>query len=246
MKNALVVSIVLGTYLAGCVDAGEDGDVATEASPRIALNGLSPSGFSLNITTAQLNTTNATAQASTVNGRNGLAYLVGCALTTSQSFTINVAGLPYTFYGAIGLAPAWTTRALTTSEANAISSCLYSRLNRDAITVSISVRGNNAGYATAGTEVTDYSLQEGAFWGNAFKDLGSTGGVACMGVDKVATPNAGQLQNRHCTENQTDCNMTMAGHCTDICTLANGFYTCTFNGATITDAATVYVSPIAK
>ena len=241
MKRALLLPLLLSTFTVSCISDGDSGDVATDPTAKIALNGLSPTGFTLNISSVKLTTTSAAAQASTDAGRNGLSYLVGCALAPAQSFTITVDRIPYTYYGALGTAPAWLTRALTTTEANSVSACLYSRLNRDSLNVSISARGANGGFSTTSDELTNYTLEEGAFWGNVFTNLGTVGGTTCVGVDKLATPDQGQLTNRHCAEDSTQCGMTWAGHCADICTMSNGYYTCTYGGATITDAATIYV-----
>ena len=121
-------------------------------------------------------------------------------------------------------------------------------LNRDGVGVNISLRGGNAGFATNGTELTGYTLQEGAFWGNSFVNLGAITAYACMGTDKIATPNFSNLQYRHCTEQDaidpysTQCGQTYLGACSAYCTLAGGYYTCTYNGSTITDAATIFIA----
>ncbi len=61
----------------------------------------------------------------TPGGRDLLARAVSCALPRGASFTtIDRAGQPFTFAGALGLAPAWTARTTTPVERDRMTVCL--------------------------------------------------------------------------------------------------------------------------
>ncbi len=243
-STAIVSSLLLGLSLTACLDSAEDANVATSNTDKVAMNALPPGSLTFAVPSTQLTTTSAATQLSTANGRSTFSYIAGCALGTFQTFTSG----SYSYTGSMGLATAWMTRALTASEANAVSSCLIGRLNRDGVSVSISLRGANAGFATSGTETTTYNLDEGAFMGNIFPNLGAIDKSTCMGADKAATPNLGDLANRHCTEaavwpaTTNACGLTYIGTCASACTMANGYYTCTAGSTTYDDAATTFIS----
>jgi hypothetical protein len=62
----------------------------------------------------------------TPDGRDALSLAVSCALPAGASMTaIASDGTPYTFSGAIGLAPAWPQRTPTAAERRHILTCVH-------------------------------------------------------------------------------------------------------------------------
>jgi hypothetical protein len=117
---------------------------------------------------------------------------------------------------------------------------VLSRINLTSALVTISARGANAGYDTTITEVADYKIEEGAFWGNVFNNLGSITGYACNGVHQAANDTYGDLPVRECAEwdgvtgsNLSPCGFHYAGLCSAVCTTATAAYAgCSFQGGT--------------
>jgi hypothetical protein len=187
--------------------------------------------------------------AQTVDGRASLGYVVACALSTGTTLTATVGGVPYQFKGAMGMVPAWTTRALTTSEQHWISGCVLGRVNKTGIAITVSLRGAQTGLSLQGTESTDYRVQEGAFFGNVFagRDFSLN---ACMGRDQALSETYGDLPDRDCTEangindpTHTQCGFTYAGLCSSYCTTnADGTYSDCTDGTTVfPEAVTTYL-----
>ncbi|MGH9884580.1 MAG: hypothetical protein ACREBE_03575, partial [bacterium] len=88
--------------------------------------------------------------------------------------------------------------------------------------------------------VADYELEEGAFWGNVFTNLGAVSGYSCNGVDQAADDTIGDLPLRECAEwdgvessNASPCGFHYAGLCSTACTTATAPYSgCSFGGGT--------------
>ncbi|HET9620737.1 MAG TPA: hypothetical protein VFP84_05205 [Kofleriaceae bacterium] len=237
----------LALSLAACASApsGDDQGGGETATPHLVANALTPAQyFQSALTTAQLDATSAAQMAATADARETLSYAVGCALSDAQSITFSVAGTSYTFTGELGLQPGWTTGALSASDAAWISACVLARVNLTGAHVSISVRGSASALATTASEVAAWRLEEGAFWGNAFTDLGAVTGYACDGIDQSADDTRGDLPERQCaqpdgvTDSQaTPCGFTYAGACTAVCSDASPYTGCAFPG----DAASAHV-----
>jgi hypothetical protein len=98
-----------------------------------------------------------------------LNYTVSCALRSDQSVTLQVSGQPVVLNGSLGLTPNWARQRIAAGDQETVSACLAARLNFFGVHVEISIRGNALDQPSA-EEVADYSMQEGAFWGNIFKD----------------------------------------------------------------------------
>jgi hypothetical protein len=189
------------------------------------------------LTTVALNSTSAAAMGQTPHARKVLAFAVGCALTDQQTVTFTAGGTQYTDTGAMGLASGWTSGALSASDAAWVSACLFARLNLTSALVLISARGETIGLETTTTEVSDYQIEEGAFWGNAFVDLGSITGYACNGVDQAVDDSYGDLQYRECAQwdgvedsDMTPCGLHYAGLCGDACATSSPYSDCVFQG----------------
>jgi hypothetical protein len=231
-------SVVLVGILAitGCVESLSE-DIGT--APRIVTNALSPTAFANSaLISGVLDATNAAAMGQTNYARKVLAFATTCALTIDQSIDFTINGVEFHDGGLMGVAPAWTERALTATEAAWVSACIVSRVNLTSSLVEISARGGNAGYDTTIGEVADYQLEEGAFWGNAFTDLGTVQGYSCNGVTQVADDTIGDLPLRECAEwdgvansDASPCGFHYAGLCSDICSTDTAPYTgCSFQG----------------
>jgi hypothetical protein len=104
-----------------------------------------------------------------------MEYLVGCALTPSQSFSFTWtdsfgAVEEETYVGAVGLAPGWASGPLDVTGQRLVSACLAARTNYYGVTVIISLRSGAPPLdtMTPGSELAAYPDVEGAFWGNLF------------------------------------------------------------------------------
>ncbi|HKY00013.1 MAG TPA: hypothetical protein VJL86_09875 [Steroidobacteraceae bacterium] len=118
------------------------------------------------------------ALAATESARERLAYLVGCALPEGTVVDATVDGRTFAFPGSLGLAPAWSQRALEPVEARRVSACILSRTNRFGVTVQLSLRGAGLLEADA-AERAAFALHEGAFFGNVFSPTSPA--YACSG-----------------------------------------------------------------
>jgi hypothetical protein len=243
MKSALLLSVlVLGACVAeGSDDQNTDSDSDVGTSARIIANSLMPSQLAgASLSSAQLTSTSLNTMAATTDGRAALNYVIGCALPQGTSVSASVGGIPYTFTGAVGLAPAWQQRALTEVEKHWVSSCTLSRLNQNGVVVQISLRGTNTALASTPDELTNYTIQEGGFFGNIFagKDYYV---AACQGND---TANA----DRQCAQlgdipnQKTKCGIDYAGMCADVCNTGGPYTGCQgLNGVGYTEVITTYL-----
>jgi hypothetical protein len=226
--------------LGACVASPADPAPATLVVPRLTANALTASAvFHGALTTDVLDGTGAAAMAATGDARQVLAYAVGCALDASQAITFTVGGVEYTDPGALGLAPGWTTGGLSASEAAWVSACVFSRVNLTGTSIAISARGAAAGLAATTGELASYQLEEGAFWGNAFVDLGAIAPYSCNGVDQAADDSIGDLPYRQCAQwdgvagsQHSPCGMSYAGLCSDACATTAPYTGCAFPGGT--------------
>jgi len=106
--------------------------------------------------------------------RGLLRYTVECALTASQSFSYTWTNLlgtvrNETYWGLLGLAPAWSTQPLSAQGQEWVSACLASRINWYGASVTISARSPNpTQLRTTSAEQSEYPMLEGAFWGDVF------------------------------------------------------------------------------
>ncbi|MGZ3458972.1 MAG: hypothetical protein ACXU86_10770, partial [Archangium sp.] len=239
-----VMALVLFCGAVGCGPAlpGETGN--TEAlgstSQRVSEdNGLNLNGLNLN----GLSTTSFSNwfQADPTLRDEVMKYLVACAVPSGETrtYTDSSTSTTYTWSGALGLATSWASgNAATTTELQVVSACMAAHANKFGIHVLISLRGlDGAGNTlpTTSQEVTDYTLQEGCFFGNLFD--GSTG---VFGGNDGISLTSSQSSPRVCaiagSPTASQCSpMTYVGSCSTYCTRdsTNTFYTsCTYNGVT--------------
>jgi hypothetical protein len=226
--------------MAGCAaEAVSPGETAqAEASGNtIVLSELARSA----LTTARLDATNAASMAGTAEARTVLALAVGCALDSRQTISFTVNGVTYVDTGGVGIAPGWTTSALTVTQAAWVSACLFAHVNDVSSLIWISLRGAEANLAPTAVELTGYKIEEGAFWGNAFIDLGPVTGYSCDGVDQAANDDYADLPLRQCAQwdgvaasNRSPCGISYAGRCSTVCATASAPYAgCSFLGGPV-------------
>lgn len=159
-------------------------------------------------------------------GRDVLRYIVQCALPAGQELTTKVDGQTHTFAGAMGLAPNWAKGPLNASDQRWVSACVLSRVNFFGVPVPISLQGDHAipELRTRGDESRDFTIEEGAFYGNIF--LPDAVAYVCKGRGPMPKDNP-WVGKRVCTEVQdgsavvTKCNFILAGACADVCATRN-------------------------
>lgn len=242
-----MIAAGLCASLAACA-AQDPATPSVTAVPRLTANSLTPSQLAgSQLSTVQLDATSAAAMAATADAREVLSYAVNCALSADQSITFTVGGTPYTFAGAVGLAPGWTSGALSSDDASWVSACVLSRVNATGTQVSISDRGDHAALASTASEVSSWNLEEGAFWGNTFVDQGAIAGFACEGADAAADDSRGELPERQCARPDgagatTACGFTYVGTCASACSAASPYDGCAApGGAPSTAVITTFV-----
>ncbi len=158
--------------------------------------------------------------------REAVRYMASCALASDDSVSFSwtdADGIVHdeTYPGLMGLAPEWSTRALTEQESRWVSACLASRVNWYQVSVQLSSRGSlQALKHASGEELATYTRREGAFWGNLF----STTPVihACFAASGVAYSRA---QQRDCAAGHVDADgqvtecgiIDIVGACEDVC-----------------------------
>ncbi len=231
MKIHLVSAFLCLSALGACVDST---DALPTDEARIATNGLVPTAIHPNnlnlkvLTGANIASTGG--MEDTTAHQIFTSYLVGCALTANQCVTSTYLTQTFTYCGSLGIAPAWTTRALSYAETKDVSSCVIARAHLTGTNLTISIRGDNAAYYTTTDEATNYNVEEAAFYGDIFT---STAGAihACDGVDQVRVGDTyGDLPYRQCGQpdpnnpGYTPCGFVFDGNCADICTVTSDHY----------------------
>jgi hypothetical protein len=225
LGSGVLGAILMAWAAAGC--GGEADDVETEVSSAIIDNALTANALTANALTANALTANAltanaltanalTANALTANalrdplGRELLKYIVSCALDDDQEVTVRVDGKKYTFEGSLGLATGWgESRGSCDGECQRwVSACVLSRVDYKGVKVSISIRGEHPALRPEWGEMRDYTVAEGAYFGNLF--VKNQPRYLCLAP--------GQDDNqRVCGPSLKDCPMTVVGSCEDAC-----------------------------
>jgi len=235
----VVGSLFLG-FTAGSGYAGETSNKITAnkissnriAANRLVANKLSSNKITANGLQANLDTSEIL---QTEDGREVYSYMISCALPAGKTIEADIPDAadtapPDTLYscknghcgfpGSIGLAEHWIDRALSPRGQRWVTACLLARVNAYGVSVKISLRGDAPSLSVSPDEAAKYTLQEGAFYGNIFGDPEKAlDWNACRGKNKLATPDAGDLKLRACTEpdrndpSHTQCGFNYAGDC---------------------------------
>ncbi len=182
-NHSLVLSITASIIIAGqtgCAGtlAEDEEDVGTAESALEIDNALTPNALTPNALTPNALTPIKDPGTAGTLSRDFLKYTVGCALSTSQSFSFSWTDSDSvvhneTYVGLLGLATAWTTGPLDLAGQRIVSACLASRTNYYGTTVLFSARSPleplNSGLSNG--ELNSYKEVEGAFWGNIFSSI---------------------------------------------------------------------------
>ncbi|HET9620735.1 MAG TPA: hypothetical protein VFP84_05195 [Kofleriaceae bacterium] len=155
----------------------------------------------------------------TEDGREVFAFLVSCALPADITVVAEVDDQTFEFGGDVGLAPEWIVGPLGREGQGWVSACLFSRVSAREISVPISERGPTYQLRTDSDERENWSVEEGAFFGNFFGNPDQPiQWFACRGAGQAAGE-AGGLVGRDCTEPDpanpglTKCGFNFAGDC---------------------------------
>jgi hypothetical protein len=250
-----LTAIILSTTACALDDATEPADDDdAEVSYKLGLNKLGLNKLGLNklglnklgLNKLGLNGLATTTMMANADSREVYSYVVGCALPAGQSITAkDSAGVSYTFTGALGLAPAWGTRAPTVSERRWVSACLLARTNIFGIQVQISLRHDtNVALTTTAAERTQFSNVEGAFYGDLFTDSVQSWFACGSRAWSAYTTNSLRMCALSSNGATTDCNFTYTGACTAACTDTTApFSGC--NGASVRypEVITIFLTP---
>ena len=168
----------LALVLAGCMPSG--GANGEAQSDLATVNGLSMiNGLSMTNGLSMINglsMTNGLEGEGLLSGsdamntdaaRTTMAYLVRCALPLGATITKqDAAGNPYTFYGAIGVAPSWQWGACDSECQLQVTPCMLAHVNTSGVHIPLWVVGDNPllGWGLSSL----YPDEEGSFFGNIF------------------------------------------------------------------------------
>ncbi len=250
MKTALLISALAVSLTACAIDPvetdldetqtdGPDGEIR-----RLSANALSPSNLTaVTVNVGALTQAYVDAMSQTSAGREVLLYLVGCALNSGSTMSAQHSCNAFTgvcqtitYTGSLGLHSNWRSISPSQSLQRQISSCVLARMNEQARTVTISLRGS--AYAMDTNEATSYLYKEGAFFGNVF--AGSDKYWGACDADGPTHEYRQCAQDGHCT-------MAWAGACETACSAdVNGnMASCVgANGVTYAQPTTVFLSAI--
>ena len=155
----------------------------------------------------------------TTDGQELLSLVVSCAVPFGITLVGTVNGADFDIPGEVGLAPQWLLSRLDPVGQRWVSACMFARVNNLEVVIPISMRGLHPELATSAAERAEWTLEEAAFFGNAFGPLNQPlQWFACRGRDK-ARSDAGELADRVCAEPDpahpgfTLCGMIFAGDC---------------------------------
>jgi hypothetical protein len=245
------LAICAFALLAGCLDDGSEDLSETQdavtgtnrlAANRLAANRLAANRLAANRLAA--NSLETQGLMATEGGRELMTYIVGCAIPTGTSLTLqDPSGAQYKYDGWIGLAPAWATRAPTVTERRWVTACLLSRTNVNGVLVNISMRSDtNTALLTGVAERALYTQAEGAFYGDLFAPTPVT--YACSNRGWTALSGTFRACALSAAGSLTDCGFTYAGPCTTACTDKTApFSGCKGGSTNYPEAITINLTP---
>jgi hypothetical protein len=210
--------------LAGCSSAPGEVEERTGSAQQdaitlnaITLNAITLNAITLNAITLNAITLNAiTLNAITLNGlkdptaRDVFSYVVSCALPESETLTLNIEGVDYSFPGQLGLAPEWG-KAGGDCDGKCqewVSACVLSRVDYLGVAEPISVRGDNPGLKSSPAELSAYTQREATYYGNIFSSPQKF--YACLPPGQTEIP-------RVCGPSIETCGIDVLGSCDDLC-----------------------------
>ncbi|WP_242515625.1 hypothetical protein [Sorangium cellulosum] len=142
--------------------------------------------------------------------REVFKYIVSCALPGGAHLDVNVDGVSYGFDGGLGLHGGWGETGGTCDEAckGWVSACVLARLNYLGTPVPLSLRGGKSELYAGATEQAEYTVREGAYYGDIFADPPVY--RACLSPEQVSL-------ERVCGPSLDDCVVTVVGSCSAAC-----------------------------
>jgi hypothetical protein len=138
----------------------------------LAMNGLTMNGLTMNGLATVGGLSSTSGLMTTSGGRDIVKYMVKCAFPTGHSLTKTVNGVPYTFQGAIGIAPEAESGTCDPACQEKISACMLAHVNNAGVHIALWLDGPDPGVGWGSSP--DYPFQEGAFFGNLFKSKPAT------------------------------------------------------------------------
>jgi len=174
-----------------------------------------------------------------------MPFLVGCALNeTSMWISIFEDGLPVQFAGELGLAPNLGSNFMNQQEQGWVSGCLLARVNYFGKHIELSLRNTPEIIVEDASEIIDFPVFEGAFFGNLFSN-DSFLKYACQGDPEAqALLESPDRKWRICTDSSNPCSMVVLGSCSDVCqnfTVNSGYSNCTVEGQTYDQIFNVFL-----
>lgn len=193
LLGASLLAAACGAAPEGAGEDDVDWDIpAAPMDKPIGMNGLDPVDFWTPANQQALRSLGAgalldgsgalvsTALLDTAGGRSVLGYAIRCALAGGSSAT----GGGYTFEGELGLATAWASRGLTTSEQRWMTACLLQHLNGLGAHVPIMLLGNHPALdSTPGVDGSDFTIPDATAYGNLFASTPAAYVCANVGLE---------------------------------------------------------------
>lgn len=210
----------------------------------LSVNGLSVNGLSTQGITAQaLNSLQFQSwflgqEAGTAYTNMVMRYLVKCALPASASLSVTIADTTYVWLGELDLAPEWAKgNPIPTLEQQLITACLAAHVNKYGLNLGFSVLGyksNGTAIPIGQTELTDYAVKEGCFFGNLFSGEGVFVGGEQAFSATYSSARACAISDL--MGHDSSCPpMIFAGACKNLCVAdssTNAYLNCTYNSKT--------------
>jgi len=200
-------------------------------------NGLSTNGLSTNgLSTNGLSTNGLSTNGLSTNGFNVwfnsnpaslsslvMKYVIRCAVPKGQNRTFtSTAGVTYVWAGGLGLAVQWALgRPASQHEQQLISACLGAHVNKFGINELISVLGydiSGVAIPLGTTELNDYPVREGCFFGNLFTGEGVFAGNDSVWLPSNSSSRECALGDRHGRPGNACAPMLFVGACRHLCT----------------------------
>ncbi len=168
----------------------------------------------------------ATPLLATPGGRSVLSYAILCALAASTTVQSPAGD---TFPGEDALAPAWTTRALNTSEQRWVTACMADHVNGIGDHVSILMKGNHPSLTPGpGVDTSSYTIADMTAFGNLFGEDQKVYVCVDLGIQLACGLNVSLYTLDRLCSGLPLCGATFAGLCLLTCSVdAAGNPTCT-------------------
>ncbi|HLL21919.1 MAG TPA: hypothetical protein VK427_07300 [Kofleriaceae bacterium] len=229
--------------VSACAVDDDELETSTEESASTTTNKLGVNKLGVN--KLGVNSLATTDMMANEDSREVYSYVVGCALPSGQSITaLDAAGNSYTFAGALGLAPAWATRAPTVSERRWVTACLLARTNLYGVSVNISIRHDtNLALLSSASERATYTNVEGAFFGDLFATP-QTWYACSRRTWSAYSTNSLRMCALSSNGSTTDCGFTYVGDCAARCSDRTAPFGACLGGTTsFSEVITIFLTP---